>query len=352
MVPEALRSIPEGSVDVTSPVTIDGLSYVDPTDPAMPMYRLLANLRSPVALRDLMIRPVRTGYIGEGYTPPDPSMVPESGAEAEPDVDVSQVYLPIDGGVARCQLYRPRSVDAEEQLPVIVYLHGGGFTVGSSEDCDFLTRKLARTNRALVVSANYRMAPEFPFPTPFDDAMGVYRWVADHAALLGGGAGPVVVAGDSAGSNLAAAMPLRARDEGVRVPDAVVLLGAMTDFRFERWPSFQAMAPRGIVYDSAFAGFLRGAYVPTTAWDHPWVSPIEGDLADYPLTVIATGTHDPMIDSSKTFAQRVEGEGGRVVTYFPEGMPHGFYFFPKVHPEEDVAYTTVRGALASLLATV
>ncbi|BBX70313.1 alpha/beta hydrolase [Mycolicibacterium psychrotolerans] len=343
MVPDSLRVIPAGSVDVTAPVPIDGLSHVDPGDPAMPMYRVIANNRRPVALRDLMIAPVRSGYIGDGRQP-DPALVPASGAEAVPDVAVDQVYLPVRDGVARCQLYRPvRS--GQTPLPVIVYFHGGGFTVGSSEDCDFLARKLADTNDALVVSANYRSAPEFMFPVPLDDAFDVYRWVTRHAPELNGDPAHVVVAGDSAGSNFAAAIPLRARDEGVRVPDGVVMLGAFADFQFERWPSFLALAPRGIVYDMAFAGFIRGAYVGAQRWNHPWVSPIDGDLSGYPLTVVVAGTHDPIVDSARAFADRIRAAGGRTVDYFPEGMPHGFYFFPGVHPEEDVAYRVVAEAL-------
>lgn len=343
MVLDTLRSVPDGQVDVTAPVTIDGLSYIDPADPAMPMYRVIANNRRPVALRDLMIAPVRSGYIGDGRQP-DPSLIPQSGAEAVPDVAVDQVFLPVRDGVARCQVYRPTH-SPTGLLPVIVYFHGGGFTVGSSEDCDFLARKLAFTNGALVVSANYRSAPEYPFPVPFDDAFDVYRWVTEHGADVGGDTARVAVAGDSAGSNLAAALPLRARHENVRRPDAVVLLGAFTDFQFERWPSFMAMAPRGIVYDMAFTGFIRGAYVSTTAWNHPWVSPLEGDLTDYPPAVVIAGTHDPIVDSAKAFAERVRAAGGHTVDYFPDGMPHGFYFFPGVHPEEDVAYAIVAEAL-------
>ncbi|MEW5811987.1 MAG: alpha/beta hydrolase [Actinomycetota bacterium] len=340
---DSLRVIPPGAVDVTAPVTIDGLSFVEADDPAMPMYRVIANNRRPVALRDLMIAPVRSGYIGDGRQP-DPALVPASGAQAVPDVRVDEVYLPVRDGVARCQLYRPAGC-GDAPLPVIVYYHGGGFTVGSSEDCDFLARKLAFTNHALVVSANYRSAPEFMFPIPLDDAFDVYRWVTEHAADLDGDAGRVVVAGDSAGSNFAAVIPLRARDEGVRVPDGVVMLGAFTDFRFERWPSFRALAPRGIVYDMAFAGYIRGAYVGAERWDHPWVSPIDGDLSGYPLAVIVAGTHDPIVDSARAFAERIRAGGGRTVDYFPEGMPHGFYFFPGVHPEEDVAYRVVAEAL-------
>lgn len=345
VIPAALRRVPAGQVDVTAPVTVDGLSYIAPDDPAMPMYRVIANNRRPVALRDLMIQPVRSGYIGDGHQP-DPALVPPSGAQAVPDVDVDQVYLPVRDGVARCQLYRPRSAASDERLPVIVYYHGGGFTVGVSEDCDFLARKLAFTNCALVVSANYRSAPEFMFPTPLDDAFDVYRWVAADAGLLGGDTGRIAVAGDSAGSNFAAALALRARDENVRVPDAVVMLGAMPDFHFERWDSFRTQAPRGIVYDMAFAGFIRGAYVGPTPWDHPWVSPIEGDLTGYPLTVITAGTHDPIVDSARAFGERIRAVGGRTVEYFPEGMPHGYYFFPGVHAEEDVAYGIVAETLA------
>ncbi|TFV57358.1 alpha/beta hydrolase [Mycobacterium sp. PS03-16] len=345
MIPAALRSIPAGQIDVTAPVHIDGLSYVAPDDPALPMYRVIANNRQPVALRDLMIAPVRSGYIGDGHQP-DPALVPPSGVDAVPDVDVDMVYLPVRDGVARCQLYRPSSAPDGERLPVIVYFHGGGFTVGASEDCDFLARKLSFTNSALVVSANYRSAPEFMFPTPLDDAYDVYRWVAAHGDQLGGDTTWIAVAGDSAGSNLAAALPLRCRDDGGRVPDAVVMLGAMPDFQFERWESFRTQAPRGIVYDMAFAGFIRGAYVGPTRWDHPYVSPIEGDLTGYPPAVITAGTHDPIVDSARAFAERIRAAGGRTVDYFPDGMPHGYYFFPGVHPEENTAYEIVAKALA------
>lgn len=261
----------------------------------MPMYQVIANNRAPVALRDLMIAPVRSGYVGDGHQP-DPTLVPPSGAQAVPDVDVSEIYVPVDGGVARCQLYRPTGTDPEELLPVLVYFHGGGFTVGSSDDCDFLTRKLAATNRALVVSANYRLAPEFPFPVPLDDAYGVYRWVTGNASRIGGDTRFLGVAGDSSGSNFAAAIPLRCADDGVRHPDAWCC--------WARWWTSGSSAGRRFVSSSArhrlrhrFHRIHPRRYLPTTPWDHPYASPIEGDLHAFPPTVIATGTHDPIIDS-------------------------------------------------------
>lgn len=103
------------------------------------------------------------------------------------------------------------------------------------------------------------------------------------------------------------------------------MLDAFAGFQFERWPSFLDRAPRGIVYDMPFVGFIQGAYVSATLWDHPWVCPIEGDLTGYPLAVVVGGTVD----------------------YFRAGIPHGFYFFPGVHPEEAVAYDLIAEALAA-----
>ncbi|MGA1835430.1 alpha/beta hydrolase [Herbiconiux sp. 11R-BC] len=374
MIDDRLRGIPLGSVDVTAPVVLDPFAGVEPRDPALADYRVIANNRQPVALRDIMIQPVRTGYIGADRVKPDPALIPPSGAEAVPEVEVEVVYLPVRDGVARCQVYRPAGADPQERLPVVLYFHGGGFTVGSSEDTDYLARRIARDAGVLVVSANYRLAPEHPFPTPLDDAMDVYRWLrgdggagdggdsADGddgagepragAARLGGDPAFVAVAGDSAGSNFAAALPVRARDEGVRMPDAVLLLGAFVDFRAERWASFQALAPRGIVYDSAFFGFIRGAYLTATDWAHPWASPIEAALDDYPPTFLTSGTHDPIVDSAREFARRLERAGRPVSAYFPEGLPHGYYFFPGIHPAEELeafarAAETLRSAFAA-----
>ncbi len=373
MIDGRLRGIPLGSVDVTAPVVLDPFAGVEPGDPALADYRVIANNRQPVTLRDIMIQPVRTGYIGADRAKPDPALVPPSGAEAVPEVDVEVVYLPVRDGVARCQVYRPVDADPQERLPVVLYFHGGGFTVGSSEDTDFLARRIARDAGALVVSANYRLAPEHPFPTPLDDAMDVYSWLRGHggrgyggssadgdegepgagvgASRLGGDPGRIAVAGDSAGSNFAAALPVRARDEGMPAPDAVLLLGAFVDFRAERWASFQALAPRGIVYDSAFFGFIRSAYLPTTDWAHPWASPIEAELGEYPPTFLTAGTHDPIVDSAREFAHLLERAGRPVSAYFPQGLPHGYYFFPGIHPAEELeAFTraaeTLRGAFA------
>lgn len=343
-----LLSVPEGSRDVTVVAPIDGLSYISPDDPAMPSYRVIANNRQPVALRDIMIAPVRTGYIGQDAVKPDPALIPLSGAKAVPDVDVEVVYLPVRDGVARARVYRPRSASSDVDLPVILYVHGGGFTVGSSDDTDYLTRRLAADNGSLVVSADYRLAPEYPFPTPLDDVVDVYAWLSTSAERVGGRSSGIVVAGDSAGSNFAAALPLAAAQRWLPAPRAVVMLGAFVDFIQERYASFRALAPRGIVYDSAFFGFIRSAYLPTTDWADPLASPIHADLTAYPPTFLTAGIHDPIVDSARRFAELLAAAGRDVEGYWPDGMPHGYYFFPGVQtPEGDIAYEKVRAFLAA-----
>lgn len=321
-----------------------GVSQIDPADPAAPNYRLLAALRTPLSLREIMIEPVRTGYIGKDHEV-DPSALPPSGASLYPEVEVTEVLVPSADGPVRCAVYR--KAGAEPGRPLIVYAHGGGFMVGSSNDTDFLTRRLCWDNDAVVVSPNYRLAPEWPFPTGLDDVLAVWDWLGQHAADLGGDPTAMAVAGDSSGANFAAVLPLRAREKRMAAPRASVMLGPVCDFRFEEYESFRRQAPRGIVYDAAFAGFMRGAYVLPEQWDHPHVSPIRGDLAGFPPAFIAVGTHDPMIDSADAFGQALLDAGNPFVEVFVrDGMPHGFYFFPNMFQQEVEVYGAIRRFLS------
>lgn len=237
-----------------------GVSRIDPTDPAAPMYRLLALMRSPVALRDLMLRPVRTGYIGQ-EKPIDPAELPKSAAEVYPDIRVSELDVPSPLGRIRCQVFTPPG--AAGRRAMMLYAHGGGFTLGQSEDTAYITSRIAAENGMVVVSVNYRLAPEWPFPACLDDCIVVLQWMQKNGTTVGGDGARIAVGGDSAGGNIAAALPLKTRDAGLPVPQAAVLLAPITDFFFEQYESFERLAPLGIVYDTAFIGFIRGAYLST-----------------------------------------------------------------------------------------
>jgi acetyl esterase len=144
---------------------------------------------------------------------------------------------------------------------------------------------------------------------------------------------------------------LKARDEGHRMPQAAILLCPITDFYFEWHESFERLAPLGIVYDMAFAGYIRGAYAVTHRnWDHPHVSPARGDLSGYPPTLIVSGGADPLTDDNRAFAGKLKAAGNKDVDLLVrERMPHGFYFFPGVLPDGEYAYAAIKSLLSRCL---
>ena len=327
-----------------------GVTRLDPSDPAAPYYNLLSKLRNPVALRMLMIEPVRTGYIGQGHKV-DPSALPPAAEQLYPKVSVSEVYVPSEKGPIRCQVFSGCGPESHGRM--ILYIHGGGFTVGCSEDTSYITSRIAWENRAIVVSVNYRLAPEWPFPAALDDCLTVLRWMRQYGQEINGDPSIIAVAGDSSGGNLAAALPLKARDEGLALPNAVVLMCPITDLFVEQHASYERLAPLGVVYDTAFVGFVRGAYaVRYKNWSHPHVSPALGDLRGYPPVLIISGTADPMIDDNQAFAKKLRDAGNtRVELFVRERMPHGYYFFPKLLKEGDDAFSAIGHFLGSELHT-
>ncbi|MGD9543750.1 MAG: alpha/beta hydrolase [Methylocystis sp.] len=326
-----------------SPVFVDaradgpGVVRFFENDPAAPFYRLLSQLRVPVAMRDMMMAPVRACYRGEGVAI-DPAALPPSAAQLYPQVAVTTLAVPSEAGPIRCACFAPPGKDPK---PMMLYVHGGGFVVGRSEDTAFVTSRIAAENDLLVVSVNYRCAPEWPFPAGLDDCMAVLRWMRDKGADIGGDASRILVCGDSAGGNLAAALPIRGREDGMFIA-AAVLLCPVTDFHFEKFASFERLAPAGVVIDAAFMGFARGAYLAKSAqWRHPWASPALADLKAYPRTLIVSGTADPLVDDNRAFAEKLAAAGANVEHFVAEAMPHGFYFFPGVLKETDAAFAAI-----------
>ncbi len=319
-----------------------GVSHIDPADPAAPYYELLNRLRHPLTLRQLMIQPVRSGYIGDDKI--DPATLPPSAASLYPQVKVTEQMVPSAAGPVRCLVYTPPG--AGTARPMCLYIHGGGFTVGSADDTAYITSRMAAENGLVVVSVNYRLAPEWPFPAGLEDCLAVLLWMQANGAALGGDPARIVVSGDSAGGNLAAALPLKARDEGHAMPQAAVLLCPITDFECEQFDSFERLAPLGIIYDTAFVGYVRGAYVVSRRnRDHPHVSPARGDLHGYPSTLIVSGDADPMIDDNTAFAAKLGQSGVMVEHLIRPRMPHGYYFFPHLLPDGEVAFAAIAAFL-------
>jgi acetyl esterase len=248
---------------------------------------------------------------------------------ALPAEDVSkteELAIPTGDAELPARAYWPLDTDrSEKPLPVIVFYHGGGFVVGSVDIFDSLTRALANATASVVVSVGYRLAPAHPFPAAVEDAYSALAWVAAHVERFGGDRAKLVVAGESAGANLATVAALRARDESGPPIAAQVLYYPPTDFTAHPYPSREKFtehygfsARSGLAMINAYVGHVEDLR-------NPWISPYHADsLADMPPTLMVTAGFDPLVDSARAYADRLEQSGVPVTrAHYPTTL-HGF----------------------------
>jgi acetyl esterase len=231
-------------------------------------------------------------------------------------------------GHVNCRLYRPLA----GPVPVVVYLHGGGWTVGSLDSHDRACRRLAAGAGASVLAVDYRLAPEHPWPASVDDTAAVLQWVATAPAQLDH-EGAVAVAGDSAGGTLAALSCLRLRDEcPAALPYQQVLIYANTDLAGDH-PSMHEKA-NGFGLDVDTVRFFNSQWVPDkTRWSHPGVSPLHApDLRGLPPALIVTAEHDVLRDEGEAYAHRLRQAGVDVRLRCEPGLVHNFMLLDEISP--------------------
>jgi acetyl esterase len=232
-------------------------------------------------------------------------------------------------GAVPARLYRP----VAGRLPLVVYLHGGGWTIGSLESHDRMCRRLADGSGAAVLAIGYRLAPEHPWPASVDDTVAALRWVASAPAELGEAPGAVAVVGDSAGGTLAALACLRLRDEDpAALPGLQALLYANTDLTGAQ-PSMREKAA-GWGLDAEMVRFFNSQWVPDqTRWSDPGVSPLHApDLSGLPSALIVTAEHDPLRDESEAYARRLRQAGIEVELRREPGLIHNFMLLDEISP--------------------
>jgi acetyl esterase len=221
------------------------------------------------------------------------------------------------------RIYRPR-LDA--RLPAVIYYHGGGWVIGSLDSYDGLCRRIASQGECVVISVDYRLAPEFKFPAAPDDALTAFQWVAAQAAALDIDGSRLVVAGDSAGGNLAAVTCVQLRDEGGPQPLAQLLIYPVVRHHL---PAVGSLAENGQGYlldQAAMAWFLGHYLAKDSDQTHPhYAVALTPNLAGLPPALVITAEFDPLRDQGEEFAQRLRGEGNRAETWRFDGMIHGFY---------------------------
>jgi len=237
----------------------------------------------------------------------------------------SDRVIPGPGSELPIRIYQPREGKPGEQLPVLVWFHGGGFVIGDLDTHDSACRMLANQADCLVVAVDYRLAPEFKFPAAVEDSMAALRWVALHARELGGDPGRIAVGGDSAGGNLAAVCALLARNEGHPRLAFQLLVYPCTAPEPET-PSHRKFAEGYILTRNAITWFYK-QYVRSAKdfQDFRFAPLVADDLANLPPALVLVAGFDPLRDEGVDYAKRMIEAGNRVTLANYEGMVHGFY---------------------------
>lgn len=266
-----------------------------------------------------------------------------------PMARVESIEIPGPAGVIDARVYVPPA-PAQEPTPLLVYYHGGGWVIGDLDTHDNPCRFLAAHSGACVLSIDYRLAPEHPFPAAVEDAWAAYEWAAANAASLGVTPARIAVGGDSAGANLATVVCLLARDEGAPPPAMQLLIYPVTQVG-EDLPS-RLLFREGFLLTRRSMDFFEERYLPR-AEDHcdPRVSILHADdLGNLPPAYIAIAGFDPLRDEGELYAQRLREAGVRVALRRHPGLVHTFANLTAICPSAHYAMLEAAGALQMGLA--
>ena len=245
-------------------------------------------------------------------------------AAPEPVASVVQRGIRGPGGWLQIRIYHP---PGEGPHPALIWMHGGGFMFGTLEGVDRKCRALTTRASCVVVSVDYRLAPETKFPGAVEDTYAALEWVAANAAELRVDPTRIAIGGESAGGNLAAAAALAARDRGGPTIAFQLLIYPITDARLDT-PSFNEFSD-GPVITRRDCGWFYEQYIarPEDA-DSPYFSVLRApDLRRLPAALVVTAGCDPLRDQGEAYAARLRDAGVEALTWRYDGMPHGFVGF-------------------------
>ncbi|MFF2624337.1 alpha/beta hydrolase [Kitasatospora griseola] len=240
----------------------------------------------------------------------------------EPVGSVEELTVPGPGGPLPLRVYRP---ERDGRLPVLLYLFGGGWTLGSPDTGDAICRRLTNAVGCVTVSVGYRLAPEHPFPAAVHDVIAGAEWIAANAAELGVDPERIAVGGDSAGGNLAAALTLAARERGGPALRHQLLVYPNTDHAADT-PSVREHDDP-LLFNRRSVAWYWGHYLadPADGAD-PLASPLRApSLAGLPPATVITAEYDPLRDEGEAYARALRAAGVPVELRRYDGMPHGFF---------------------------
>jgi acetyl esterase len=250
----------------------------------------------------------------------------EARRQLAPEVvdQLRDLKIPGPAGEIPVRIYSPQG---PSPLPALIYFHGGGWVLGDLESHDHVCRALANSASCVVISVDYRLAPENKFPAAVYDSYAATEWIANHAAELGVDRARIAVGGDSAGGNLAAVISLVARDKGGPNITFQLLIYPATDMRMSM-PSIDENADGPLLTKAAMHWFVNHYLSHEGDRTDPLASPLlASNLKGLPPAFIITAECDPLRDEGEAYGLRLEQAGVPVAVQRYAGMPHGFFSF-------------------------
>ncbi|MXR51108.1 alpha/beta hydrolase fold domain-containing protein [Halovenus sp. WSH3] len=270
--------------------------------------------------------------LGEGITPPTYTLSVPEGREMLDDLfevtdpeavgEVMDTEIQGPDGPIPLRIYAP---EGSGPFPVLVFFHGGGWVRGSLDGYDGLCRRLANRSEAIVVSVDYRRAPEHPFPAGFEDCYAATEWAAEYAAELGGDPDRIAVGGDSAGGNLTAAVTLATRDRDGPDLDHQLLIYPATNSPLVQWFDSYDENESGYLLELDSVEWYLDQYVDDADHGNQYAFPLRArDLSGLPEATVITAGFDPIRDEGIAYADRLAEDGVDVEHMHYESQIHAF----------------------------
>lgn len=249
--------------------------------------------------------------------------------------NIKNMNIKIVSNTIPVRIYTPNT---SKNLPLIIYSHGGSWISGSLDDYDNVCRKLSKNSKAIVVSVDYRLAPENPFPAGLNDVYNTLQWVSKNAKSINGDSSRICVAGDSAGANLSAAICQMARDKaGPHITSQVLIYPSTNIYKLntKSWTYF------GMNYNLTKENSEKfiSLYTPNPQdRKNKYASPLLSDnFKGLPDTLIITAEFDPLRDEGEAYGHKLKGAGVNVITTRYAGVTHGFISMDKITKKADQA---------------
>ena len=299
------------------------------------------------ALASLNPKPLETLSPAEARKQPSPAdavkVVMSKEGKPKPDdgVTTKDISIPGPGGGNPARVYTPSASRAGKPLPVIVYYHGGGWVIADLDTYDATPRAIASMTGAVVLSAEYRHAPENKFPAAHEDAWTAYKWALDNAKTIGGDSSRVAVLGESAGGNLAINVSVMARDMKQQMPVYQALIYPVAGVDMNT-PSYNENAAAKPLSKAAMAWFVKHTTRGPQDLQDPRLDLVgKADLKGLPPTTIVTAEIDPLRSEGQALAKKLEQAGVKVNARDYTGVTHEFFGMGSVVGKAKAAETAV-----------